>query len=126
MDQYENRLTIATKVGGTSSAVLLVAVLAVAATDFSDDAPGWLRAATIVVFFVGVLAIGRSWAGFNWKAIQLRRALGSGGKKPKRKGKSSVKVGDWPRSYEFFWTLGLYALLVDVILLVVLAIWSVV
>ncbi len=112
LEQYQNRLDLATKVGGTTSAVLLVAALAIAATDFSKDAPGWLRASALILCLLGALCIGRAWVGFNWKAIQLRRQP------------ETADVGEWPKSYEFFWTLGLYLLLLDVIALVATTVWS--
>jgi hypothetical protein len=143
--QYKNRVEIIVKVGGALTGVLLVAVLAVAATSFSKDAPGALRATTIVLLLIGAVCIGSAWAGFHWKAVELGRRIETadraeadaeakkGRKRSKKRTKkaesapasaASVEVGEWPARYEVVWTLGLYLLVLDVVALVVLTVWS--
>ena len=129
--QYTNRRQIAAKVGGAAAAVLVVLVVAIAATEFSEDAPGWLRALAIVLLLVDVVGVGRTWAGFHWKAVQLERRIESSlkGKKKKKRKKhtpaNNVVVEPWPKSYEIWWTGALYVLLLDLVSLAALAIWSV-
>ncbi|MPZ51749.1 MAG: hypothetical protein GEU79_03280 [Acidimicrobiia bacterium] len=118
-------------------------VVSVAATEFTEGAPGWLRASAIVTLLLGGVGLGRAWTEFHWKAVLLERRIKTSLNESqesaytkKNRGVDQKATSDlsdedhnkgvvepWPKSYETWWTSALYLLVLDVALLVALVIW---